>query len=81
MGVQAFSSSVLRVLGNIARIFTLFVEVDDFFLKFNVLLAASLNFAVLMQFFFYPSQPSQKVEDSEATAENPKEKNKKVKRD
>lgn len=80
MGVQAFSASLLRVLGNAARMFTLMVEVDDFFLKVNILFSFFLNFAVFTQFFIFPST-NQKNSIKTAEKTNLKVIGKKVKRD
>lgn len=85
MGVQSLFASFLKVGGNFARIFTIFVEVDDILIKINQALALILNCAVFAQFFIYPGLEKEGQEGGKTVQEvgSPKKKpsKKKVKRD
>lgn len=88
MGVQVFVPALMRVAGNLARIFSIFVEVDDFWVKFNIVLSTFLNFSMMCQFFFYPGlekvggkEVGKKVEERSSSPSKRISGKKKVKRD
>ena len=60
-GVNSIITSLLTVAGNLARIFTLFVEVDDALPLIINVSAVCVNFVVLLQILFYGQ--GEKVKD------------------
>lgn len=86
MGVQSAFASFLKVGGNLARLFTVLVEVDDILIKLNLVISFILNSAVFVQFFIYPGLEKKgaevKISDSSNPQLSPRKKGKKkVKRD
>ena len=54
MGVQSLFTQFLKFAGNVARLFTVLVEVTDVFLIVNAVTPCFLNGFLFIQFFLYP---------------------------
>ena len=67
MGVQSPLESIMKVGGNVARLFTSVVEVGDPMIILNLLVSTVLNATVLGQFLVYPSE--KKVADTKQKKE------------
>ena len=62
-GSLALITCTLTVLGNFARIVTVFVETDDLKFQLSFVIATALNSYILLLFYIYRQKPAPKKID------------------